>query len=161
MIETTIVKAGEYKEVQITKSGKYVVILEGEGAGVEVNGRILVKSSDVYKVELTVHHLAKDTTSKVLLKAVGRDRASVELRGKIVIDKNCEGANAKLTQRVLTLSDKAEVVSAPELEILTNAVICSHASTVSSISNKQLEYLMSRGLNKKEAEELVVEGFLK
>ena len=47
----------------------------------------------------------------------------------------------------------------PNLEIETNDVKCSHASTVGPIDEDQLFYLESRGVNPDVAQRLVVLGF--
>ncbi|MEY3148722.1 MAG: hypothetical protein RL688_1941, partial [Actinomycetota bacterium] len=49
--------------------------------------------------------------------------------------------------------------SVPNLEIETNDVKCSHASTVGPIDEDQLFYLESRGVNPDVAQRLVVLGF--
>ena len=47
----------------------------------------------------------------------------------------------------------------PQLEIYADDVKCSHGSTTGQIDHEALFYLRSRGLNKKRAMELIVEGF--
>jgi Fe-S cluster assembly protein SufD len=63
------------------------------------------------------------------------------------------------TNRNLTLSHGAWAESVPNLEIETNDVKCSHASTVGPIDEDQLFYLESRGVNPDVAQRLVVLGF--
>jgi Fe-S cluster assembly protein SufD len=65
------------------------------------------------------------------------------------------------TNRNLTLGDGAWAESVPNLEIETNEVKCSHASTVGSIDEDQRFYLESRGISPEVAERLVVFGFFK
>ncbi|MBU1075613.1 SufD family Fe-S cluster assembly protein, partial [Patescibacteria group bacterium] len=48
-----------------------------------------------------------------------------------------------------------------ELEILADDVRCTHGTTVGRIDEENIFYLMSRGITKKDAEKLVIEGFLK
>ncbi|MEI6299546.1 MAG: SufD family Fe-S cluster assembly protein, partial [Actinomycetota bacterium] len=49
--------------------------------------------------------------------------------------------------------------SVPNLEIETNEVKCSHASTVGSVDEEQKFYLESRGVPPEIAERLIVFGF--
>ena len=63
------------------------------------------------------------------------------------------------TNRNLTLSEGAWAESVPNLEIETNDVKCSHASTVGPIDEEQRFYLESRGIPPDVAERLVVLGF--
>jgi len=80
--------------------------------------------------------------------------------GRIIIDPECGNSNSLLTERILLLSDTASADAIPELEILTDDVKCSHAASVSRIPEEHIFYLMSRGISRKEAEEMVIEGFL-
>ena len=65
-----------------------------------------------------------------------------------------------MTERVLLLSDTATAETIPDLEIESYDVKCSHAASVSRINEEQLFYLMSRGISRVKAEDMVVVGFL-
>ena len=82
------------------------------------------------------------------------------MKGKIIIDENCGDSSSFLTERVLLLSDKAKAEAIPDLEIKTDDVQCSHAASISSISEEHLFYLETRGIGREKAEEMVVDGFL-
>ena len=155
-----IIKKNEKKIIRITEPEEYLVELIGQGAEAEIIGSFLAKNNDKMNVEITVHHKAKNTLANTTLKGVGCDKSSTRFFGKIVIDENCSSSNSFLTERILLLSDSASAETVPELEILTDDVKCSHAASVSKISDSQLLYLMSRGVSKKQAENLIIEGFL-
>ena len=61
--------------------------------------------------------------------------------------------------RNLILDQDARSDSIPGLEILNNDVRCTHGSTVGKIDQDQLFYLLSRGIPRQEAEQLVIQGF--
>jgi Fe-S cluster assembly protein SufD len=79
--------------------------------------------------------------------------------GLIEIGHEAKGANAFQTNRNLKLSDEAWSESVPNLDIKTNDVRCSHASTVGPIDEEQRFYLESRGVPPSVAERLIVLGF--
>ena len=79
--------------------------------------------------------------------------------GLIKIRKHARGTSAFQTNRNLTLSEGAWAESVPNLEIETNDVRCSHASTVGPIDAEQRFYLESRGIPTQIAERLIVLGF--
>jgi len=155
-----IVKKDEKRVIQIRESGGYLVELVGQGAEVEIMGSFLAENNDKVNVEITIHHKAKTTLANTVLKGAGRDSSKTRFFGKIIIDENCGGSNSFLTERVLLLSNSATAETVPELEILTDDVKCSHTASVSRIPESQLFYLMSRGVSKEQAENLIVEGFL-
>ena len=90
--------------------------------------------------------------------AVGGSARSV-YTGLIHIGKNAAHSEAFQTNRNLTLGEGAWAESVPNLEIETNEVKCSHASTVGSIDDEQRFYLESRGVPPEVAERLIVFGF--
>jgi Fe-S cluster assembly protein SufD len=61
--------------------------------------------------------------------------------------------------RNLVLDPASRTDSIPGLEILNNDVRCTHGSTIGKIDEEQLFYLLSRGIPRVEAEQLVVQGF--
>lgn len=146
--------------IQITESGDYLIELVGQGAEVEILGAFLAEGKDKIDINITIHHKAKNTLANTTLRGVGRDESSIRFFGRIIIAKDCGMSNSFLTERVLLLSDKASAEAVPELEILTDDVKCSHAASISQIPESQLFYLMSRGIPKKQAEDLIIDGFL-
>ena len=60
----------------------------------------------------------------------------------------------------MLLSDKAGADPIPVLEILTNDVVrCGHAATAGALEESELFYVMSRGIDRSGAEQLLVRGF--
>ena len=60
----------------------------------------------------------------------------------------------------LMLSDEAEILSKPELEIYADDVVCGHGSTCGAIDQDSLFYLETRGIPRAEAETMLVRAFL-
>jgi Fe-S cluster assembly protein SufD len=104
-------------------------------------------------------HAAPDTTSNLLFKGAVGDRSRSVYTGLIKVEKDARGTNAFQTNRNLKLSDEAWAESVPNLEIETNDVRCSHASTVGPVDEDQRFYLESRGVPTEVAERLIVGGF--
>jgi Fe-S cluster assembly protein SufD len=61
--------------------------------------------------------------------------------------------------RNLLLAETARADSIPGLEIEADDVRCTHASTIGQIDQEQVFYLMSRGIPRETAVQMVVEGF--
>jgi Fe-S cluster assembly protein SufD len=105
-------------------------------------------------------HTAPNTTSDLLVKTVLSDHASSFYDGGIRIEKSAQKSDAYQKNENLLLSDHAFAESKPSLEILANDVRCSHGATMGPINEEQLWFLTSRGISKKQAEELIVAGFI-
>lgn len=159
-MKTYKIAKDQKQTITISESGEYLIELVGEGAEAEILGAFLTEGSEKIDVNVTIRHSAKNTLANTTLRGVARDQSSIRFFGRIIIDENCGMSNSFLTERVLLLSDKANAEAVPELEILTDDVKCSHAASVTQIPEQQLFYLMSRGIPKKQAEDLIIQGFL-
>lgn len=152
---------GEHKTITLTESGEYLVELTGPNARVEIKGAFSAKGEELVNVHLTIVHKAPHTQANTVLKGVARDSSFIKFFGLIKIEPNCGDSQSFLEERILLLSDKARAEAVPELEILTDDVKCSHAASISQIPEQELFYLQSRGIPKTQAENMIIEGFLK
>ncbi len=150
----------EQRTITIDAPGIYEIQLNGEGAEATITGIFEANGKEQKNITVIINHQAAHTRSNTLLKGVARDTAQVSFTGRIIVAENCPDTNAFLTERILLLSDTAKAEAIPELEILTDDVKCSHAASISHIPEEQLFYLKSRGVPHKEAEALIMEGFL-
>lgn len=148
------------KKIVIKKAGEYLIELTVPGAEVQVSGVFTTSDSEISETKVIIHHKAPNTLANTTLKGAARDKSKISFTGRIIIDPKCGNTNSFLTERILLLSDDAKAEAIPDLEILTDDVKCSHAASISRIPELQLFYLMSRGISRSEAEELIVEGFL-
>jgi Fe-S cluster assembly protein SufD len=80
-------------------------------------------------------------------------------RGVIRVFPKAQRTDAYQTNRNLLLSDRAEAISLPNLEIEADDVKCSHGATVGQLDEEEMFYLRSRGLRARDAERLVIFGF--
>ena len=78
----------------------------------------------------------------------------------IYVAPGAQKTDAYQTNRNLLLSPEARAQSVPMLEILANDVRCSHGSSTSPVDPEQVFYLMSRGIPKEQAQEVLVQAFL-
>ncbi len=133
--------------------------LSGRGANGDLLAAYFGEADQTLDFRTFQHHDAPDTTSNLLFKgAVGGHSRSV-YTGLIRVDKEARGTNAFQTNRNIKLSDTAWAESVPNLEIETNDVHCSHASTVGPVDAEQRFYLESRGVAPQMADRLIVAGF--
>lgn len=155
----SITKPGVHRQV-IDDSGVYRVVLEVPGAEAEILGSFEGTGHQKIDVTVIIHHRAPHTQAQTTLKGVGRDSSKIRFVGRIIIDPECGDSHSFLTERILLLSDTATAETVPDLEILTDDVSCSHAASVSRISEEHLFYLMSRGISRATAQKMIVDGFL-
>src|SRR5699024_9749858 len=107
-----------------------------------------------------ITHIGKRSEGYILKHGVQKDSATSIFNGIGKIEHGATKSNAEQTSRVLMLSEKARGDANPALLIDEDDVTAGHAASVGSVDPTQLYYLMSRGIQKAEAERLVIHGFL-
>jgi Fe-S cluster assembly protein SufD len=136
------------------------VELRGAGANSEVLGLYFVSGSEFLDYHTLQDHIAPSATSNLLFKGVLRDSSRLVFSGLIRVHEGAQKTDAYQKNNNLILSPTARADSIPNLEIAANDVRCSHGATAGKVSEEHLFYLMSRGLSRREAERLIVNGFL-
>jgi Fe-S cluster assembly protein SufD len=134
--------------------------LSGRGADGRVSGAYVGHDRQHLDYDTTQEHAAPDTTSDLAFRGILRDRATAVWSGMIRVDPPAQRTDAFQESRNLLLTEGAHADAIPGLEIEANDVRCTHAATVGRIDEEQLFYLRSRGLERDEAERLLVGGFL-
>ena len=148
----------------VTLGGDYVrarteARLSGKGGSTKQVALYFAGGTQMHDFRTIQDHDAPHTSSDLLFKGAVQDHAASVYTGLIKIRKHAGGSVAYQTNRNLTLSEGAWAESVPNLDIETNDVKCSHASTVGPIDEEQRFYLESRGVRPEVAERLVVLGF--
>lgn len=114
------------------------------------------------KINLTskIVQYGKETNGYILKHGVMRENASSVFNGIGYIKHGGTKSIANQESRVLMLSENARGDANPILLIDEDDVEAGHAASVGRVDLEQLYYLMSRGISQKEAERLVIHGFL-
>ena len=149
----TVALGGDYARVRTEAR------VSGAGASTRQVALYFAGGSQMHDFRTIQDHDAPHTTSDLLFKGAVQDTARSVYTGLIKIREHAGGSVAFQTNRNLTLSKGAWAESVPNLDIRTNDVKCSHASTVGPIDEEQRFYLESRGIEPSIAERLVVLGF--
>jgi Fe-S cluster assembly protein SufD len=149
----TVALGGDYARVRTEAR------VSGRGASTRQVALYFAGGTQMHDFRTIQDHDAPHTHSDLLFKGAVQDHSASVYTGLIKIREHAKGTVAFQTNRNLTLSKGAWAESVPNLEILTNDVKCSHASTVGPIDEEQRFYLESRGVQPEIAERLVVLGF--
>ena len=104
-------------------------------------------------------HNASDTVSDLLYKGALKERSRVVWQGMIKALPGSQRIDGFQANRNLMLEKSARADSIPGLEIEADDVRCTHASAVGKLDEEELFYLMSRGIPRKTAVEMSVQGF--
>jgi len=106
------------------------------------------------------NHLVSLSSSCLRIKIVLLDAAELHCNSKIFVDKGLQEVFARQINKNLLLGLNACVSTTPQLEVLSDHVKCKHGATVKTLDEEQLFYISSRGVAKKQASDLLINGFL-
>ena len=134
--------------------------LEGQYSSAFINGIHLLSKNKHHEIRTKTNHLYENTKSYQLIKSVIDDSSKSVYQGKIYVDSKAQKTDGYQLSKAVLLNEQAEFNAKPELEIYADDVKCSHGSASGSLDEDSIFYLMSRGLDKKTAKELLINGFL-
>lgn len=105
-------------------------------------------------------HAAPHTSSQIISKSIARNGGKTNYRGLVRHNKNAYDCKSKVECDTLILDKISTSDTVPTNIMANNDSIIEHEATVSKVSEDQLFYLMSRGLTKTQATEMIVMGFI-
>jgi Fe-S cluster assembly protein SufD len=134
--------------------------IRGDGAEVRLYGLVAAAGTQRIDVNSLQKLDGKASTSDLLYLSALYEAAKAVYYGVIRVEPTSSMTGSYQECRNMLLSDKAGADPIPALEILTNDVArCGHGATVGAIDEEELFYVMTRGLDRLEAERLLVRGF--
>ncbi len=143
---------------RLTKSFQ-TVELDGQGAWARMSGLFFGSHRQHFDLDTQQNHNAPDTVSDLLYKGALKDKSRSVWQGMIKALPNSQRIDGFQANRNLILDRDARADSIPGLEIQADDVRCTHASTIGHLDETEVFYLMSRGIGRKTAVEMLVQGF--
>lgn len=137
-----------------------VTNLIGDGSYGDTKSVVVGRGKQTQNFTTKVVHFGRNSEGYILKHGVMKDEASSIFNGIGKIEHGASKSNAEQESRVLMLSEKARGDANPILLIDEDDVTAGHAASVGRVDPIQLYYLMSRGISQKEAEKLIIYGFL-
>ncbi len=137
-----------------------VLELTGDDAIAHVAG-VAVGDGDFHHDDtIFITHDAAGCESRQVFKKVLKNGAVGVFQGKILVKNSAQKTDGYQISQSLMLDDECQFYGKPELEIYADDVICSHGSTTGAIDENAMYYLQSRGVPKKDAQDMLVLAFL-
>ncbi|MBR6275288.1 MAG: SufD family Fe-S cluster assembly protein [Lachnospiraceae bacterium] len=127
------------------------------GASLVVRERLMThgeqKAESVYEVKLN----GIDASADVVSRSVAKDNSYQKFDAIIIGNAPCKGH----TECDAIIMDNAHILAVPKLEALDIDASLIHEAAIGKIAGEQLTKLMTLGLSEEEAEEQIVNGFLR
>ena len=105
-------------------------------------------------------HIGNNTTSNIISKSIARNGGNATYRGKALINtsSNNSVANVKCDTLILDELSKSDTIPVNSCFNINSSI--EHEATVSKISEENLFYMMSRGISRERAMDLIILGFI-
>ncbi len=162
---TTILKVGKGSVVTLNttqiggvdSADRKTKAVVGENATLVINEKILTDRFQVAKTNFMVQLKGKDSKCNVVSRSVARGESEQIFRSNVVGKNDCFG-HVECDGIVL---DNSRISSLPQVSAFDNRASLSHEAAIGKIASEQIVKLMTLGLSEKQAEEKIIEGFLK
>ena len=127
---------------------------------------------EFYSVALTHHaqqadtgtkmiHLGARTRSKIISKGISAGRGQNTYRGLVKVERSAVDARNYTQCDSLLIGKRCGAHTFPYIEVKHPGAIVEHEATTAKISDDQLFYLRSRGIDAENAVSMIVDGFCK
>ena len=136
------------------------IYLNGSKSNCEIYSASYLKKDEHQEIKTVINHEDPNCKSRQKIKKILGDNSRGIFQGKIFVNERAQKTNAYQLSNALILNDAAEFNAKPELEIYADDVKCSHGSSSGNLDKDAIYYLMARGIEKGDAIQLLVKGFL-
>ena len=128
-----------------------------EGASLVIHEKIMTHGKQYAETDFVVDMKGPESSVNLVSRSVAKEHSRQLFKSRIIGNSNCQGHS----ECDAIIMDDASVSAIPELtanDIDANLI---HEAAIGKIAGEQLIKLMTLGLTEKEAEEQIVNGFLK
>ena len=141
----------------VTYSNRKTYAKLQSGSELNIKESVLTAEDNVAITNFVVEMLGENCKCNVVSRSVAKNNSIQEFKSKLVGKANCFGR----VECDAILLDNAKVKSTPEIDAQCVDATLNHEATVGKIAGEQLLKLMTLGLSKEEAEEVIIKGYLK
>ena len=154
-----------FKSFTLTVNGKLtrnevVIDIMGDHSTASVSGACLGDGDFLHDDTIFVTHDAAHCESRQVFKKVLKNGATGVFQGKILVKPGAQKTDGYQISQGLLLDEDSNFLAKPELEIYADDVACSHGSTCGAVDEGALFYLMSRGVPRRQAQNMMILAFL-
>jgi Fe-S cluster assembly protein SufB len=136
------------------------VYLMGRGARADILSVAFAGPGQHQRAGGKAVHAAPDTTSTIVNKSISKGGGKTTYVGLVSIADDCPRCKSNVKCDALMLDDRSQSDTVPYIEVEEDDVALEHEATVSKISEEQLFYLMSRGIDEQQATMMIIMGFI-
>lgn len=134
-----------------------IINLNGDNARLDYHFKTI--SKELEKYDLMIYHNHKNTVCNIYNSGVNIRDGKLKFTVTNIVPNHVTGCVVNQNGRIITLNDNECSIN-PNLLIEENDIEASHSALIGKFSDEELFYLMSRGINRESAINLLTKGFL-
>lgn len=136
------------------------VILAGEHARGETLSVAFAGEGQHQDAGAKMIHIAPNTSSSIVSKSIARAGGRSSYRGEVKVHAGAKNSKNTVMCDALLVDTISRSDTYPAIDVREDDVTMGHEATVSQVSEEQLFYLQSRGIELDEAMAMIVRGFI-
>ena len=136
------------------------LVLFGKNSECTWNLSCLSSDIDYKKYNVSFNHIGEHSTSVMNNYGVASHNSTLLFDGVSHIEKMASKSNASQTAKIIIYDDGCRAMANPILKIDNNDIVASHAAAVGTLNEDHVFYLLSRGIDIKNARKLITLGYL-
>ncbi|MFT4060787.1 MAG: Fe-S cluster assembly protein SufB [Edaphocola sp.] len=137
------------------------VILQGDNSYGEFYSVAVAKGKQIADTGTKMHHLGKNTRSRIISKGISAGNGQNAYRGLVQIGTKADNARNFTQCDSMLIGDRCGAHTFPYIESRNRTATLEHEATTSKIGEDQIFYLNARGIDTEKAVEMIVNGFAK
>lgn len=135
-------------------------VATGVASSTEMTCLILSKNKEHVAVTVNGHLQANDSHINIHLLSFLGEQADANVDGGIIIAPWVTKVAGHLLEESVVLGKKIKIKTLPRLDVHSADVSASHGAKIDRLDETKLFYMMARGLDQKQSQKLIVEGYL-
>jgi Fe-S cluster assembly protein SufD len=136
------------------------VNLAGRAAACELIAASIANGLQTHDVFAQIEHAGQATRTRELFRGIATERGKLGFNGKMIVRDGAHDADSDQSLKTLLTGSGAEAALRPQLEIYTDKVRAKHGATTGKLDEQMLFYMLSRGLDRLQAQALLQWAFV-
>lgn len=137
----------------------FIGFCAGANSHIDLRSGFHLQNKESCDLFVRIYHEAADSTSNQMIKTVVLDSSQMNFNGLIYANGEAHNIYAYQMLKGMILSDDAQILARPQLDIEYFELACSHGVSIGGFDPEELFYLKSRGIPNKEVYPLLLYGF--
>jgi Fe-S cluster assembly protein SufD len=174
-MKTEILELKENTDISVTEDIQYVFLMAGtngalkeftinidfaaSGVTAELLGIYSLGSNQNLKLTVSTNIDKQGSNCLIWIRGLLKNQAESEVSGIVHVETTAAKTKARFEHNALVTGEESTVKTKPILEIKNNDVDASHGATINRVDEEQIYYLTSRGIDRDEAEKMLIQGY--